>query len=159
MQVNMMNGAGAVQSPLSFVMSPEEKIRTEAEVDMINKQTFAGSRMPKRSLGQDEFLELLVAQFKYQDPTAPMKDAEFIGQMAQFSSLEQMNSMNSNFSRLNDMLRGSTAAGAVGYKVDLNSGTETVSGHITAATCGASPEVMVNGKWYSWSSVKTIYAN
>lgn len=49
-------------------------------------------------LGQDDFLKLLAVQMQNQNPLDPMDDKAFIAQMAQFSSLEQMQNMSANLS-------------------------------------------------------------
>ncbi|MBB6732854.1 flagellar hook capping FlgD N-terminal domain-containing protein [Cohnella zeiphila] len=51
-------------------------------------------------LGKDEFLEILVTQLQNQDPMQPMEDKDFIAQMAQFSSLEQMLNMTNQMTAL-----------------------------------------------------------
>jgi flagellar basal-body rod modification protein FlgD len=53
----------------------------------------AAARKPVKELGKDQFLQILVTQLRNQDPMQPMQDKEFIAQMAQFSSLEQMVNM------------------------------------------------------------------
>lgn len=53
------------------------------------------ARTVNNELGKDEFLQLLAAQLKYQNPLEPTKDTEFIAQLAQFSSLQQMQAMSS----------------------------------------------------------------
>jgi flagellar basal-body rod modification protein FlgD len=62
-----------------------------------NQQT---ERTPSPDLGKDEFLRILMTQLQNQDPTSPMDDREFISQMAQFSSLEQMMNMTNSIDTL-----------------------------------------------------------
>ena len=47
------------------------------------------------ALGQDQFMSLLVEQLKNQDPLKPMENTEFITQLATFSSLEKLSSIES----------------------------------------------------------------
>jgi flagellar basal-body rod modification protein FlgD len=57
----------------------------------------AQARAPGGSLGKDEFLRILVTQLRYQDPLNPMQGSEFASQLAQFSSLEQLVTLNGAF--------------------------------------------------------------
>ncbi|MGE0463716.1 MAG: flagellar hook capping FlgD N-terminal domain-containing protein [Vicinamibacterales bacterium] len=54
----------------------------------------SGAVQRKSPLGQDAFMKLLLTQLQHQDPTAPQADGEFLAQLAQFSTLEQLQAMN-----------------------------------------------------------------
>lgn len=66
-------------------------------------------------LGKDEFLKILITQLRYQDPMQPMQDREFIAQMAQFSSLEQMMNVGAEIKLLRQSL--GIASGLIGQQV------------------------------------------
>ena len=55
-------------------------------------------------MGRDAFLKLLVTQLQHQDPTKPQADGEFIAQLAQFSSLEQLTHMQKTLERIGTAL-------------------------------------------------------
>ncbi len=53
----------------------------------------AGTSGATNQLDQDAFMKILVAQLRYQDPLSPMNDREFIAQMTQFSTLNQVQTL------------------------------------------------------------------
>ncbi|MGH2900462.1 MAG: flagellar hook capping FlgD N-terminal domain-containing protein [Solirubrobacteraceae bacterium] len=69
------------------------------------------------TLGKDDFLKLLVGQLKNQDPMNPTSDTDFLGQMAQFSQLEQTTNMASANERLIAQQSGARAVALLGRTV------------------------------------------
>lgn len=97
----------------------------------------------KRSgeLGQEDFMQLMLAQVRNQDPFQPMQNGEFIAQMAQFATVDGIQKMQGSISTLNTTMAGSqalTASTLIGRRVladggDFALGAEGgVSGAITA---------------------------
>jgi len=91
----------------------------------------AGSAVTQ-TLGKNAFLQLLVQEMKNQDPLKPADNTEFIGQLAQFSSLEQMQNMNEGISSLKEGFTLAEARGLLGVPVTaVNSSTgSTVQGTV-----------------------------
>ena len=89
----------------------------------------------KNTLGQDAFLKLLVTQMQYQDPMEPMKDTEFIGQMAQFTSLEQLTNLNKTMTQFVSNQGASSLADyahLIGTSVKWESETDSGEGVVKA---------------------------
>jgi len=140
---------------ISSTMSLRDQASLKMQVDTFNK-TLNESGKFHNNLDKDDFLKLLITQLKYQDPSKPMEDKEFIAQMAQFSSLEQMTNMSSDFSKLAAALKGSGAVSLLGKNVEIAAGEETVSGTVDAVTAGNYPQVLVNGVYYDFDDVSKV---
>ena len=73
-------------------------------INSINLQATTASDAPaasaQKGADRDTFLKLLVAQLKNQDPLAPQDGAQFVAQLAQFSSLDQLININQQLSEL-----------------------------------------------------------
>jgi flagellar basal-body rod modification protein FlgD len=146
----------AIDTSTVYRLSADEQVKVNQFVHDFNHKLNPG-RKPQQELGKDDFLKLLITQLSHQDPTAPMQDKEFIAQMAQFSSLEQMTSMAADFSKLTSMLTGSEASSALGKNVELLEGERLVQGTVKAVTRGEIPQVLVNGAYYNWDQVNKVY--
>ena len=146
---------------INTTMSAQDKFRVDNVVNGYNKKLDAElrqGRVASNELGKDDFLKLLMAQMTNQDPTSPMENTEFIAQMAQFSSLEQMTNMSQNFERMTAMFNSSEAQSMLGRTVQIDLGAEqTTTGVVDAATRGISPQVQVNGMFYDMNKIKAVY--
>jgi len=153
----MMNEINTTPS-INTVMTSNEKFAVENEVNNFNKQIAQGNRQTSQALGKDDFLKLLITQLSHQDPLSPMENTEFIAQMAQFSSLEQITNMSAGFNRLSSMLTNSEAVNLVGKTVDIATENGLITGTAEAATRGENPQVFVNGTPYTMAQIERIYA-
>jgi flagellar basal-body rod modification protein FlgD len=141
-------------------MSPHEKLEVDRQANLHNIMNNAvNGRTAKQTLGKDDFLTLLIQQLKHQDPTNPMQNYEFIAQMAQFSSLEQMTNISAGFEKLSEKLGSSEAFSVLGKTVELGVGDTALTGTVESVTRGTHPEIMVNGMMYSMDYIKKIYSN
>ncbi len=117
-------------------------------------------RSPVSSLGQEDFLKLLVAQLSAQDPMNPQKDTEFIAQVAQFSSLEQTRAMQAELSGMRAEQQVQQAAGLIGRTVTVRGeGGQIVSGPVSGLNLETdAPRLVVNGTPYGLETVLSVSA-
>ena len=127
-----------------------------AVVDKASQTTESTKKTGDNSLGKDAFLQLLVTQMKYQDPLEPAKDTDFIAQLAQFSSLEQLQNLNQSFSDTGALnMVGKTAT--VKWE-DSGGKTHEITGIVDFVTkSGKEMKVSIGGTLYSTDDVTSIY--
>ncbi len=104
----------------------------------------AGDGTVKQSTGtvdKTQFLSLLITELKNQDPTAPTDQKETLSQLAQFSSLEQMQNLNQTLTASSQFGQLSQSAALIGKTVNAGAGDSAVSGIVSAVA-------VQNGKTY-----------
>lgn len=110
-------------------------------------------------LGKDAFLNLLVTQMKYQDPLQPAKNEEFLAQMAQFTSLEQMKNLNTSMQMSQGYsLVGKVVQANVTNPVTLE--TKSVTGIVDAVSLkNGETYLLVNGNEVELAKVTAVMDN
>lgn len=124
---------------------------------LYTQNAYNQSNIKKNGLGKEDFLKLLIAQLKNQDPLNPMKDTEFIAQLANFSTLEQMSNMNNNmeeFLKLQQYQNTVIAVTMIGKEVISIDGQSGVVSGVTIDENGVS--LAVGDKKIALSQVKEI---
>lgn len=124
---------------------------TAKEKTSTEKQSTGGS-----SLDKDAFLQLLVAQMKYQDPLEPTNNTEYVAQLATFSQLEETQNQTT-------VIREQTAGSLIGKNVIIHS-TDSTTGSTTedmgvvdyVQKEGSKVYVYVNGNQYNYDDVYQI---
>jgi flagellar basal-body rod modification protein FlgD len=103
--------------------------------------------VPGGQMGKDQFLKLFVAQLQHQDPMNPMNDSEFMGQMAQFSTLEQVSNLAAANEQVAKNLAANHAIGLIGRTVTWTDEADTVHTGVVekVTTKDGSPYLTVSG--------------
>ena len=108
------------------------------------------------TMGKDQFLQLLIAQLRHQDPTSPQENTEFIAQMAQFSALEAMNNMAAAFTQNQSFAM--IGKGVVGIAVDSNGEAHEVIGVVDSAGIeNGESYVMIGDKKLKSSNIRQVF--
>lgn len=134
---------GKVTSSISKVDKNTGKITSDEVSDT------AGGKLDK-----DAFLQLLVAQMKYQDPLEPTDNTEYVSQLANFSSLEQMTNMNESLATMSMASELQRASNLVGNYASVDVKGQTITGKVDAVEYkDGTAYLLIEGERYPISSL------
>lgn len=113
-------------------------------------------------LGRDQFLQLLVTQLQNQDPLDPVKNEEFIAQLAQFSTLEGIEQLNASFGdllALQQLTEGSSLLGKlITYEAEGSSTAEEAVVERVTVQDGKLMLVTADGTLVHVSNIQSVAA-
>jgi flagellar basal-body rod modification protein FlgD len=114
---------------------------------------------PRDTLGQDDFLTLLVTQLRNQDPLSPLDNEAFVAQLAQFSTVSGINASNEKLERLAALAGGDARASApqwIGRSVEGASGLSGTVASVTIAPDSTLSLTLADGSTLPASAVLRI---
>lgn len=125
-----------------------------------NTSAASTSSSSMSALGKDDFLKLMITQLQNQDPLKPMDDTQYIAQLAQFSSLEQMSNISSTMESTYKSQSASSALSMIGKTVewaDAETGT-VISGKVDSISfIDSMPKLNVGSNSVEVSNVVRVY--
>ncbi len=109
------------------------------------------SRVPQKTLGQADFLNLLVTQLANQDPMNPMSDTDFIAQMASFTSLQQTKETQASIQSLQ-------ANNLIGRLVVMQGADGSINSGVVSQVLmdSGTPNLLVNGQTYTLDQLQSV---
>jgi len=106
-------------------------------VDVIGGGTSSSTQtvdLQQSSLGQEQFLRILLTQLRFQDPLKPMDNQQFLAQMAQFSALAQTSQLNDRIDTLLTIQSASQSVGLIGKSVQVETENGALIGTVSTLT-------------------------
>jgi len=110
-----------------------------------------------QEMDKEAFLKILIAQLRNQDPLNPMDGDEFVAQMAQFSSLEQLTNLNESIKELKEQQQGMTAVNLLNREVTVKVDGETLRGEVTGVKMEADPKILIGDKHYKVKDIQEVH--
>ncbi|RDY32470.1 flagellar hook assembly protein FlgD [Lachnotalea glycerini] len=139
---------------MSLVQAVKDGALVESSASKLSDSTTTTSS--SSSLDKQAFLQLLVAQMKYQDPLEPTSNTEYIAQLATFSQLEALQN-------LDDTLNANEASDLIGKAVMLKTTSSSTgdtyytAGYVDAMTLSnGDPYLLVSGNYYALTDLYTV---
>jgi flagellar basal-body rod modification protein FlgD len=109
------------------------------------------------TLSQKDFLTLLAKQMTNQDPLDPQSDTSFLAELAQFSALEETQTISENVSTMKTNQEVAEASSLLGKTVSITSDSSTVSGTVSSVAVDSDTvNVMVNSSSYPVSDITAV---
>ncbi|WP_054941077.1 flagellar hook assembly protein FlgD [Paenibacillus ihuae] len=96
-------------------MATTNPVSNSEQWNYVSNSSATSKTTGNSTLGKDQFLKILITQLQNQDPMQPMEDKEFIAQMAQFSSVEQLMNISTQMTALNQSL--GSVSGLIGKDI------------------------------------------
>lgn len=133
--------AGAAGSVGSAYAAPEKK-----------------TEPPKQQLDKDAFLQILIAQMRYQNPLSPQDSNQFISQVVELTTMEQLFNLSKGMEMLLKAQELSLSAGLVGKQVTVaGPDGQDVRGAVEKVVVGAEGiRLVIDGNSYDYGTVKEI---
>lgn len=119
-----------------------------------------GANNSMMGVGKSDFMKLLVAQLQNQDPMQPMQDREFITQMAQLNTVEELTAMTTQLTTMLNMQEIAQASALIGKRVAATTlGNDQVDGVVQKVWIDqGKPTLIVNNQQVGLADVNTILA-
>lgn len=110
-------------------------------IGSVSSATSSGNLQAK-SLGIQDLIKILTTQLNYQDPMKPVDNQQFMAQMAQFTTLQQTQELNSKIDQLIVNQSALQSIGLIGRNVDILYGNSMVSGKVSSLSLSGDSPLM-----------------
>jgi len=111
---------------------------------MATVDSVGSTSLQSGSIGLQDFLKILLTQLTYQDPLKPMDNQEFMAQIAQFTSLEQTQQINTKLDTLLSNQSSLQSVGLIGKTVEVKTQSGTAVGTVSSLSLASgSPQLTI----------------